>query len=143
MKLVSQVVERGINVLHFFLKKKKESVTTCTSKLYLYAWTWWFKSFLLMGYCWFTTFQEFDKQLVFPSSGNDYLNVQLLNNFIGLIQLKLYFRKTNSWEFKNSVIISDAVLKTFNKDKHFLYLNLQLSIQSIWVRCSRQTPFLL
>lgn len=38
---------------------------------------------LLMGFCWFTAFKEFDKQLIFPSSGIDNLNVQLLNNFIG------------------------------------------------------------
>lgn len=70
-----------------------------------------------MGFCWFTAFQEFDKQLIFPSSGIDNLNIQLLNNFIGSIQLKLYFHKTNSWEFKNF-----GYQQWFwTKEKHFLY----------------------
>lgn len=37
----------------------------------------------LNHFYWFTAFQEFDKQLIFPSSGIDNLNIQLLNNFIG------------------------------------------------------------
>lgn len=79
-----------------------------------------------MGFCWFTAFQEFDKQLIFPSSGIDNLNIQLLNTVTSLAQFSwnFIFIKLTAENSKTLVINSD-----FEQKKSISYISCKLTAE--------------